>query len=308
MNPLIKPPPEIEMKLPIIHSLWVGKPLTNLEKLAVQSFLDNGHEFHLYVYDDVQGIPKGVVVKDGNDIVEYKEISSGTLQDWSGLSDYFRYALLYKLGGWWVDMDTVCLKPFDFNEEIIFCKPEKPGYSFPSNLLCFPPKHWFVKRMLDICRSNIQRKNISRIGVGGTEILTEQIYKAGIENLACPHEKFFIPTSGMVDYFTKSGRDEMHISNNTYSVHISNYVSGRIGMDKNAQYDSGSLFEELKAKHKIANLPDAQRITTVDINKRRLEKKAKRAAAKARRKRRKQVWIAIAVGGSILFLISKLAK
>ena len=47
------------MKLPIIQSFWVGEPLSKLEQLCIQSFLDNGHEFHLYVYDDVQGIPEG---------------------------------------------------------------------------------------------------------------------------------------------------------------------------------------------------------------------------------------------------------
>ena len=41
--------------LPIIQSLWIGDDLTNLEKLCVQSFIDHGHEFHLYTYADIGG-------------------------------------------------------------------------------------------------------------------------------------------------------------------------------------------------------------------------------------------------------------
>lgn len=44
--------------LPIIQSLWIGNPLSNLEKLCIQSFLDHGHKFHLYTYADIGGIPK----------------------------------------------------------------------------------------------------------------------------------------------------------------------------------------------------------------------------------------------------------
>src|SRR6185312_16640543 len=30
----------------------------------------------------------------------------------AGFSNFFRYKLLLENGGWWVDMDTVCLRPF----------------------------------------------------------------------------------------------------------------------------------------------------------------------------------------------------
>lgn len=100
--------------LPTIQSLWVGDPLSNLEKLCIRSFLDNGHEFHLYVYDDVQGIPAGATVKDANEIIPSREIFYTRKKYVAPFSDWFRYALLAKRGGVWVDMDTICIKPFDF--------------------------------------------------------------------------------------------------------------------------------------------------------------------------------------------------
>lgn len=32
----------------------------------------------------------------------------------------FRYKLILERGGWWVDLDTVCLRPFDLDLEHVF--------------------------------------------------------------------------------------------------------------------------------------------------------------------------------------------
>ena len=58
----------------IIQSLWIGTELSKLERLSIKSFLDNGHEYHLYLYDTVKNIPEGAVVKDANEILDKSEI------------------------------------------------------------------------------------------------------------------------------------------------------------------------------------------------------------------------------------------
>ncbi len=103
------------MKLPIIQSLWIGNPLSKLEQLCIQSFLDNGHEFHLYTYDKVGNIPPGAIVKDGNEILPADKIFRDDHNSVASFSDWFRFVLLMKKGGYWVDMDIVCIKPFDFD-------------------------------------------------------------------------------------------------------------------------------------------------------------------------------------------------
>ena len=32
----------------VIQSLWIGDRLSVMERLCIQSFLDQGHQFHLY--------------------------------------------------------------------------------------------------------------------------------------------------------------------------------------------------------------------------------------------------------------------
>jgi glycosyltransferase involved in cell wall biosynthesis len=107
----------------IIQSLWVGK-LSTMERLCIRSFIVNGHDFHLYTYDQLENVPAGCVVKDANEIVPKSDISK--FKYIQQFADYFRYALLLKQGGWWVDMDVVCLRPFNFSEDYVFVESTGP--------------------------------------------------------------------------------------------------------------------------------------------------------------------------------------
>lgn len=108
-------------KLPLIQSLWIGNKLSVMEKLSISSFLHNGHSFHLYVYDEVIGVPEGVTIKDASEIIppdkifKYKNYNS-----YAGFSDLFRYKLLLERGNYWVDTDVICLKPFPDSKEFVF--------------------------------------------------------------------------------------------------------------------------------------------------------------------------------------------
>lgn len=110
----------------IIHSLWIGSELSALELLTLKSFTAHGHTFHLWLYEPLQStIPQGIILQDANEILNRKHIfryKDGGIGKGSvaGFSDIFRYKLLYKKGGWWVDMDVTCLRPFDFSEPYIF--------------------------------------------------------------------------------------------------------------------------------------------------------------------------------------------
>ena len=105
----------------VIQGLWIGPGLSVMEQLSITSFLRNGHEYHLYVYDTVKNIPIGTVIKNANDVLpssrifQYKDRPS-----YAGFANWFRYELLFEHGGWWADVDTICLKPFDFSEQYVF--------------------------------------------------------------------------------------------------------------------------------------------------------------------------------------------
>jgi glycosyltransferase involved in cell wall biosynthesis len=121
----------------IVHGLWIGPALSKMELLTIKSFLRHGHEFHLWVYDKIQTpLPKEVILQDANKIIPRKRIIKKADTDpecgvgqgsfSSPFSDLFRYKLLYEKGGYWVDMDITCLRPFNFSTPYVF-RPHRVG-------------------------------------------------------------------------------------------------------------------------------------------------------------------------------------
>ncbi len=118
--------------------MWVGATLSRMELLTLHSFVDHGHEFQLWSYDDLSQLklPQGVVLRDAAQIIPRRKVFAKAARDretgvgqgsfGAPFSDLFRYKLLLELGGIWVDMDVTCLRPFDFPKEYAF-RPHRLG-------------------------------------------------------------------------------------------------------------------------------------------------------------------------------------
>ena len=99
----------------IIQGLWIGNRLSRFEYNSIKSYLNQGYEYHLYTYGKVENIPDGVIIKDGNNILDKKYIFyyEGSI---APFSDLFRYKLLYELGGIWTDCDIICVHKLPLNK------------------------------------------------------------------------------------------------------------------------------------------------------------------------------------------------
>ena len=60
----------------------------------------------------------------------------------SGFSNFFRYKLLLERGGWWVDADMVCLRPFAFDKEHVFASEVSKGVTCVSSGAIRAPCRW----------------------------------------------------------------------------------------------------------------------------------------------------------------------
>ena len=58
----------------VANSLWIGEKLLPQNIISINSFLQNGFDYNLYVYDDVKNIPPEVNVLDANDILPESRI------------------------------------------------------------------------------------------------------------------------------------------------------------------------------------------------------------------------------------------
>lgn len=95
-----------------IHALWVGKKLGPISRCCLFSFVKQGHKVFLHAYNEIEDLPEGIIAVDANLIIskdkifKHKETGSYAL-----FSDIFRYELLKKIDGIYVDCDVYCLKP-----------------------------------------------------------------------------------------------------------------------------------------------------------------------------------------------------
>jgi hypothetical protein len=100
----------------VIQGLWIGDKLSRFEYNSIKSYIKQGYEYHLYTYGKVSNIPDGVIIKDGNDILDKKYIFyyEGSI---APFSDLFRYKLLFEKGGVWTDCDIICVNRLPTNKQ-----------------------------------------------------------------------------------------------------------------------------------------------------------------------------------------------
>ena len=106
-------PVEPSAKQTKFQSFWTGGPLSPYELLCLNSFINCGHAFDLYTFDLNLVTPVGVQVRDARELFSSEDLF--VYQDGFGkgspaaFSNLFRYKLLARKGGWWVDTDVICL-------------------------------------------------------------------------------------------------------------------------------------------------------------------------------------------------------
>lgn len=113
-----------------VQGLWIGSKLSQIELACISSFLSNGHAFHLYAYQQFDHLPNGCTWKDANEIIPEQDIF--TYEKGPGKGSYaafanlFRYKLLFERGGWWSDMDVICIKPLPSPARMFIAAEWKP--------------------------------------------------------------------------------------------------------------------------------------------------------------------------------------
>jgi hypothetical protein len=175
-----------------VKSLWIGDSLSIVEQICMKSFLFHGHPFILYVYGKKpNGLPKGVVIKEGNEILPESDIfyySDGSNSP-SGFSNRFRYKLLYDKGGWWVDSDVLCLKSLSPLSGIQFGLEDNPDVEYLANpaVMRFPRNHNIMRTCYELATES--GKNLYW-GQTGPRLFTEIIHQSNLTDLAHPSKVF----------------------------------------------------------------------------------------------------------------------
>ena|SRR5205085_8838570 len=231
-----------------VQGLWIGPELSVMERLSIASFLANGHGYHLYVYDDVKYIPEGAVVRDANEILpssmifQYKHSKS-----YAGFANFFRYKLLLEKGGWWVDSDVLCLRPFSFREEYVFSSEiDKNVQVASSGVIKTPIASEVMAYAWRTCRSKDPEQ--LRWGETGPRLIEEAIMLFSLEKYLKPFH-VFCPLGYLEWAKVLDPSANLSFDRTTYAVHLWNEMWRRENKDKNDQYHPNCLYERLKREY-----------------------------------------------------------
>lgn len=262
-------------KLPIIASFWHG-PLSWLERLCIASFVSQGHPFHLYTYEDVEGLPKGAEQRNAQDVLPRDELFFYKGHGTPGVfSDYFRMMLMRKSLGIWADCDVYCVKPLGGMGDYIFSY-ERPGsingavLRIPSDapllddlLSIFTDKsrplfepHLPPFRRLEVATKRLFGNPVGpefmQYGATGPFALTYYVPKRGLTHLVQPAEVFYpVPYTGIPPLMQAGSDIENLITPNTRGVHIWRSQLTNRGRAGIALPTPGSALAALCTRHEI---------------------------------------------------------
>ncbi len=139
------------MALASIGTLWIGRELSWLEQLCLQSFLDHGHEVTLYAYDEVANVPEGVKIGDASSILPTERIIRHARTGSPAYhADVFRLHMLAQTDHIWADTDAYCCRPWEKPENGHFhgwISDEKPQVN--NGVLGLPKSSRTLARMLE---------------------------------------------------------------------------------------------------------------------------------------------------------------
>lgn len=231
-----------------VRALWVGPRLSRIERLSLASFLAAGHPVELFTYGPVAGVPAGVSVRDGEDVLPRSAIrrygpTAGEGQgSWAFFANLFRYQLLLQRGGWWVDTDVVACRPLPRAGERFFAYESADVIN--TAVLRLPAGDPLAEELL---ATTAEVGHDSAFGETGPRLITALVRLMGLEAAAAPARTVYPIPHGEAESIFRAdplGRRWARIRS-AYAVHLWQEVLRRRGMSKNGRWPSTSPIERL---------------------------------------------------------------
>jgi Glycosyltransferase sugar-binding region containing DXD motif/Alpha 1,4-glycosyltransferase conserved region len=229
----------------MIQSLWVGKRLSSMEILSIHSFLHHGHDYRLYVYEPVVNLPEGAVACDANEILPASSIFQYTdFTSYAGFSNFFRYKLLLERGGWWVDTDIVCLRPFDFAAPYVFASEMIRSGAVPASaVIKCPPASEAMAYAWRVCSS--KDPALLKWGETGPKLVAEVIARFSLQAFLHPPTAF-CPVSCHEWETLLEPKTGLPSTQACHSIHLWNEMWRYHGRNKDESYSSDCTYGRLK--------------------------------------------------------------
>jgi Alpha 1,4-glycosyltransferase conserved region len=243
-------------------TLWVGESLGAVERACLRSVMRQGHRLTLYCYSEPIGIPENVELQNAASILPASAIVRHRGGSVAPFSDRFRYELLKRGLGTWVDTDMYLVRPLDEQSDILFGE-EKAGV-INNAVLRLPYNSPLLDELLRPFRGEVPswltpskqlasflRKSLSGAvdigampwGTTGPAALTAAARKFGVSSLALPPMTFYPVPWQKADWIVDPKLElAQMIGESTTGIHLWNECIQHI---KNLPPPQGSFLDRL---------------------------------------------------------------
>lgn len=222
-------------------TLWIGPRLSFLERACLKSALRQGHPLALYCYDEPEGVPPGVELRDAALVLP----ESSMLRHRSGspalFANRFRYELLRRELGTWIDCDVYFVAPLEVPGEWIF--GDQGGGTINTAVLRLPPDSAVLAGLLNLFKEKSVppwlvpreklkawlrfalsgRCDLTRLpwGSAGPEALTWLARRHGVATKSQPVSRFYpVPWTDAAWLLDPARPLKSVISADTVAVHL----------------------------------------------------------------------------------------
>ncbi len=190
--------------------MWIGPSLAALERACLRSALSQGRRVALYCYAPPAGVPEGVELRDAADILPEATIIYHRSGSPSLFSNRFRYELLRRGLGTWIDCDVYFVAPLTLHGDYVM--GEQGDGKIATSVLRLPPDSPVLAELADLFteprvppwlawrpriaahlrRYMTGRADLSRMpwGSAGPEALTWLAHRYGVADRALPPSRF----------------------------------------------------------------------------------------------------------------------
>jgi hypothetical protein len=239
----------------VIQSLWIGTTLSALQQLSIRSFLAYGHEYHLYAYRPIDGVPDGTIVRDASDILPvdsvfcYQEgFGKGSF---SAFSNFFRYQLIFERGGWWADTDVICLRRFSFDEEFVIATQLDNDFTLQCATSVFkaPRGAPLMRYCADVVRGR-DKRTLQWAEIGPI-LFDEAVTRFSLNAYQVPVAVFNPINWFQFRAIVEPGFELSRIAD-SYAVHLWNQMWKSENLDPEADPPSNSLYAILRGRYGVS--------------------------------------------------------
>lgn len=247
---------EVPMELPTIHALWIGKTLGQISSCCLRSFAMRGHKVLLHAYDTITDVPEGVECVDANLIIPADKIfKHNQTGSYALFSDVYRYELLKKVSGIYVDCDVYCLKPIEIPESQYLLGFES-DHKINGAVLAMPQDSNLLAALLDAAynpffvppwykKSRQKRLKLKKMlgigqhiadmpwGVIGPDAITHFVKTQDLVEFIQPIDVFYPVHYQCIGQLTDSGLNIEDItSTRTLGIHLYNEMLRNLDLDE----------------------------------------------------------------------------